>query len=327
MLARACRRGLSRFEDGQLQRCVLIDDGGLLTEEWNRLNERCYDSISVQQTASGFSHAPRADIRRIDVARSAGKRFFEAKIIATGVLGKVVLLDVLRDTRSVGVVGMGYVGRQIAAELLRRGKTVYTYDKKQERTLEGCVCVGHWSECVQRADFIFGCTGSNFMKNSGLHWLRGGGAKHLVSMSSRDIEFQGLLRYGEGVERSDRFGLIKAFYRGAGPFLIMNGGFPINFDRDKEWESDDAISLTRALVLLGALQSLYLDAAVPNTAIEKLSLLSQHVLVKTWLKRRLKACTDYGVEQRDFDNSAWWYQKSGGGEYKGDLMYEAASLH
>ena len=106
----------------------------------------------------------------------------------------------------------------------------------------------------------------------------------------------------------------------------MNGGFPINFDRDKEWESDEAISLTRALVLLGALQSLYLDAAVPNTAIEKLSLLSQHVLVKTWLKRRLKACTDYGVEQRDFDNSAWWYQKSGGAEYKGDRMYEAASL-
>ena len=36
MLARACRRGLSRFEGGQFQRCVLIDDGGLLTEEWDR---------------------------------------------------------------------------------------------------------------------------------------------------------------------------------------------------------------------------------------------------------------------------------------------------
>ena len=221
---------------------------------------------------------------------------------------------------------MGYVGRQIAAELLRRGKTVYTYDKKPGRMLEGCVRVEHWSECVQRADFIFGCTGSDFMQRSGLRWLSGAGAKHLVSMSSRDIEFQELLRNGERVERDSRFGLIKAFYRGAGPFLIMNGGFPINFDRDKEWESDEAISLTRALVLLGALQSLYLDAAVPNTAIEKLSLLSQHVLVKTWLKRRLKACTDYGVEQRDFDNSAWWYRKSGGAEYKGDLMYGEPDL-
>ena len=320
MLERACRRGLMRFEGGLYRRCILIDDGGLLSDAWSRLNRERHESISVQQTASGFfSSVPRAPtpIRRVDVARSAAKRFFEAKIIAAGVFGKVKLLHVLRDTRSVGVVGVGYVGRQIAAELLRRGKIIYTYDKRPEQTVAGCLRVEHWSECIHRADFIFGCTGSDFMR-SGLRWLKGAGSKHLVSLSSRDIEFQELLRNGEKIERTDRFGLIKASHRGAGPFLIMNGGFPINFDRQEEWESDEAISLTRALVLLGALQSLYLDADVPKAAIEKLSLLSQKVLVSRWLERRLKACAEYGVTQEDFDDETWWYGNSGGTEYKGN---------
>lgn len=325
LLRKACRLGLRRFESGLYQRCVLIDDGGLLTEEWNRHNEAQHDSISVQQTSSGFSRAPHVHVRRVDVARSAAKRFFEAKIIAAGVFRKVTFLHVLRDLRSVGVVGVGYVGRQIAEELLKRGKTIYTYDKKPERTVEGCQRVEHWSECIQRAEFLFGCTGTDFMR-SGLRWLRGGGQKHLVSLSSRDIEFQELLRNGQPIERTDRFGLIKVSHRGAGPFLIMNGGFPVNFDREKEWESDEAISLTRALVLLGALQSLYLDADVPKAAIEKLSLLSQKVLVRRWLERRLKTCADYGVRQEDFDNETWWYRNSGGNEYKGDLMEDGRPI-
>ncbi len=317
MLRKACRRGLALFESGRCQRCVLIDDGGLLTEEWNRLNEKGYDTISVQQTASGFSRAPHVPVRRVDVARSAAKRFFEAKIIAAGVFRKVKELHVLRETKNVGVVGMGYVGRAIATELARRGKTVYAYDKRPGRTVLGCQNVAHWSDCIRNADFIFGCTGTDFMGQSGLRWLGAVGEKHLASLSSRDIEFQGLLRHGHPLERAGKFGLVKVSYRGAGPFLIMNGGFPVNFDREAEWESDEAISLTRGLVLLGALQSLYHDAEVPKTATEKLSLASQKALVRLWLDRRVKSSGEYGVEPADFEDEAWWYRNSGGAEYKG----------
>jgi hypothetical protein len=326
MLRRACRRGLVLFESGRCQRCVLIDDGGLLTEEWNQLNEKAYDTISVQQTASGFSRAPHVPVRRVDVARSAAKRFFEAKIIATGVFRKVKELHVLRDTKDVGVVGMGYVGRAIAAELVRRGKTVYTYDKKPGRTVQGGQSVEHWSDCIKNADFIFGCTGSDFMGQSGLRWLGTVDQKHLASLSSRDVEFQGLLQHGDPIERAGKFGLIKVSYRGAGPFLIMNGGFPVNFDRQAEWENDEAISLTRGLVLLGALQSLYHDAEVPNTATEKLSLLSQKALVRRWLDRRVKSSREYGVEPADFEDESWWYGNSGGAEYKGHWTVEARPL-
>jgi hypothetical protein len=326
MLRRACRRGLVLFESGRWQRCVLIDDGGLLTDEWNRLNEKGYDTISVQQTASGFSRAPHIPVRRVDVARSAAKRFFEAKIIAAGVFRKVKELHVLRDTKDVGVVGMGYVGRAVATELVKRGKTVYTYDKKPGRMVQGCQTVGHWSDCIKNADFIFGCTGMDFMGQAGLRWLGTVGQKHLASLSSRDIEFQGLLRHGQPLKKAGKFGLIKAFYRGAGPFLIMNGGFPVNFDRQAEWESDEAISLTRGLVLLGALQSLYHEADVPNTATEKLSLSSQKALVRRWLDRRLKSPGEYGVGQADFEDETWWYRNSGGAEYKGDWTAEAGPL-
>ena len=317
MLQRACRRGLALFESGRCRRCVLIDDGGLLTEEWNRLNEKGYDTISVQQTASGFSRAPHVPVRRVDVARSAAKRFFEAKIIAAGVFRKVRELHVLRETKNVGVVGMGYVGRAIAAELARRGKTVYAYDKTPGRTTPGCQNVAHWSDCIRNAGFIFGCTGTDFMGQSGLRWLDAVGEKHLASLSSRDVEFQGLLRHGRPLERDGKFGLVKASYRDSGPFLIMNGGFPVNFDREAEWESDEAISLTRGLVLLGALQALYHDAEVPNTATEKLSLASQKALVRRWLDRRVKSSGEYGVGPADFEDEGWWYRNSGGAEYKG----------
>jgi hypothetical protein len=323
ILERACRRGLTRFADGS-QRCVLIDDGGMLTDVWHRLNPEGRQTISVQQTASGIWRSPNISLRRVDVARSAAKRFFEASIIAAGVLERVKHLHVLRDSRSVGVIGMGYVGRQIAGELLRRGKTIYTYDMKPEQTLKGCESTGHWSDCFQQAAFIFGCTGADFMKKSGLGWVRGVGERHLVSLSSRDIEFQELLRNGEGTEQNGKFGLIKTSYRGAGPFVIMNGGFPINFDRQAEWESEEAISLTRALVLLGALQTLYLDADVPNSAVEKLSLSSQRILVETWLEHRMKPCTAYGVTKSDFANKEWWHTNSGGSEYKGKWMSQEA---
>ena len=347
MLRKACQRALTRFEEGPYRRCVLIDDGGLLTLEWSLQSRGRYQSISVQQTASGFarplthliadqpdgaearasesSRARYVPIRRIDVARSAAKRFFEARIIAAGVFEKVKLLHVLRDMRSVGVVGVGYVGRQIACELRRKGKTVYTYDKNPNRRVKGCLPVGHWSECMERADFIFGCTGRDFMRD-GLRWLGEVGPKHLVSLSSRDVEFQELLRQGAPIEKHGKFGLIKVSYRNAGPFLVMNGGFPINFDREAEWETDEAISLTRALVLVGVLQSLYLDAEVPNTAIEKLSLLSQNVLMRTWLQRRDKACEDYDVSRGEFEDKSWWYRNSGGSEYKGNWMDAAPSM-
>jgi hypothetical protein len=97
----------------------------------------------------------------------------------------------------------------------------------------------------------------------------------------------------------------------------LNGGFPVNFDRETEWEGN-ALNLTRALVALGALQSLYHAADVPNTAIEKLSLASQYILVDIWLRQRMKACDDYGVTTNEFKDKKWWYQFSGGSEYKGE---------
>ena len=106
-------------------------------------------------------------------------------------------------------------------------------------------------------------------------------------------------------------------WKGTGPFVVLNGGFPINFDREREWEDESEISLTRALVLLGVVQALCLPARRPTKANEKLALKCQQVLVATWLKRRNKTCADYGVSEGDFYDMRWWFRESRGSEYKG----------
>jgi hypothetical protein len=326
-LSQACELGALLYRNRFAKRCILVDDGGALTESWWRFHqgERYLDTISVQQTSSGwFEHRFReAMIRRVNVAGSAAKRLFESRIIVSGVLRKVASLHILRDFRRVAVVGVGNVGKALAHELFKRQKIVTTFDKQLDREVHGCERAVDWTACVKQADVIFGCTGRDFMDDK-LHYLESVGAKHFISLSSRDVEFRSLLT-SPAARRDRRFGGVVVRWKGAGPFVVLNGGFPINFDREREWEDESEIGLTRALVLLGVVQALCLPARRPTKANEKLALKCQQILVKTWLKRRNKTCADYEISERDFYDMRWWFRESRGSEYKGKETSQTAA--
>lgn len=319
-LKSGCRSAVSACNDiikkGRKPRLVLVDDGGMLTETWWRhFRTRDFDVVSVQQTASGTRrYPPPAEVAKIDVARSAAKRHFEAKIIAAGVLKKVADLDVLKASKRIGIVGVGALGGALAEDLASQGRHVNLYDLKRDyskprksaRYLKLPLLL---NDC----DLVFGCTGRNFLKLSLLQRIRENHSIQFVSCSSRDTEFLDLLRFGEINPQTvcGGYGRFEIRMPGTKPHFLENGGFPINFDRKVELEKPNEIALTRALVLAGIFQALCVKIKEPRKDLLKLSPSIQMALVRQWLQMTGKHATEFGVTA-DIDSLEWWEKFSSG---------------
>jgi hypothetical protein len=317
VLERAVFKAKRKCEAG-IDRCILVDDGGLLTDMWwrNKLNRPNLDAISIQQTASGlFSNRLHSEVRRINVARSAAKRFFESKIIVSGVLRKVEQLQVLKDHHKIGIIGLGSLGTKLGLELCANGHKVYTYDHVSTKNVSGSQREESWQECISKADVIFGCTGHNFMHHFPSFINGTKRQKKLISLSSRDVEFQSLLKESTLYEHLVNFDDLKMRTALPLPHVIYNGGFPINFDRQVEWERENEICLTRALVLQGILQALCVKRIHNPNRIEKLAAVAQRELVRTWLEMNKQDCNDYEISEKNFNNLHWWFKASKGQEF------------
>ena len=325
LLESACSFAFSLTEDKDILRFILVDDGGFLTSIWHQHQspKTQYDVISVQQTASGFyPYRLWPKVRRIDVARCAAKKNFEARIIVDGAMRKVLSLHILKKIKKVGVVGIGALGQKLSDRLsARKDMEVFTYDRGPYTYHKDSNVCDSWLECVQQSELIFGCTGHNFMhqKLNILKRINDNKARHLISLSSRDVEFQTLLLESkENIIRS-QYSMFKINPFSSSAYYIYNGGFPINFDRQQEWETSAEISLTRALVLIGVLQALHVPFNHDPTIVEKLALLAQKQLVKKWLLCRGVKSKEYSVSEEQFDNTLWWHLNSGGDRYLGSF--------
>lgn len=298
------------------QRVVLVDDGGLLSKHWYKLHSQtlAIPAVSVQQTASGIKRSnDEAPIIKVDVARSAAKRCFEAHIIVAGVLDRIRHLPDLPSMRRVGVLGVGAIGARLAQTLVNQNKRVFTLDVDETRSVPKATACKSVEEFLGQSDFVFGCTGRNALRFNPL--LVGGRMIHAVSCSSRDIEFKYVLDHcSDAVRRrvhekpSEAFSRITVHLKNGPTFAIENGGFPINFDRQHEWEDETQISLTRALVLLGILQSLTFGTSqiVDHSPWYQLNAFAQRELVRCWLTEQKTNAMKFGVRQDEFDDLDWW---------------------
>ena len=73
----------------------------------------------------------------------------------------------------------------------------------------------------------------------------------LVSASSRDVEFHTLLKTPCAKRRDAGFGIVDVTAPGGAIQRVLNGGYPVNFDRRREWESAREMVLTRLLLFAG----------------------------------------------------------------------------
>jgi hypothetical protein len=296
-------------------RAILLDDGGSLTEFWykHQLHDKI-QTVSIQQTTSGIYRRPTGDkkIMKIDVAGSAAKRWFESWVIATGVARKLSQIQCQLAGHRIGIIGYGAIGKAVANAMMAYTDEIHVYDTALDVRVEKFKNTSSLESLITKSDFIFGCTGRNCFARAEQILTRVEGSLTLASCSSRDVEFLALL-HACAQPPDDAFGDIEL--RAGNLHKVLNGGFPINFDRVQEFETEDEISLTRALILAGVLQGLgRIKPSEYETNIIPLEWRAQKLAAEVWLRLSNKTFRSFGVTEADFSNRKWWESESLGSD-------------
>lgn len=252
-------------------RTLLLDEGGGLHRA---LPMHVTDDVAgVEQTS--FGARARWKCPMVLVCRSAAKLLFESQIIARGIVRKLESLRRL-DCGPVGIIGLGAIGSAVARALLSRGIPVMASETQSTPADLKAYCVPV-HELLIRCRTILGCTGKDCLGDVTLDRLTG--RRTFISCSSSNIEFLSLLnRLPAGSAYGDRRGGI-----GALQVEVLNGGYPINFDRQNEWERFEEILLTRMLVLEGLKQADSLIGGRPRGVMLDPAL--QLRVLETWLEQ------------------------------------------
>lgn len=331
-----CRLGYKQATDLARQRrkgrVILVDDGGALTRQWLRSRERRYsiDTISIQQTRSGVAVlGEKPAIPVINVAQSAAKRRFESHYIAKAIVKKTQKLGYIKPDRSIGVFGLGMIGRAVAKALLGQGHEIHVCDERASPDEDD---IDYWHRLreassrknfVNSCDLIFGATSADWLRDDWVPRQRIATEKVLVSCSSRDREFHYVLRQPKAyrVDDEDRYTAYNSYadvlwhpLSGQKPFRLLNGGFPINFDRQREWEPFEDIALTRVLVLAAVVQGICTDLASTPIDYIQLDAYVQRKVTQGWMSLCNKTARSFFLEESSLRDVKWWIKASEGVE-------------
>ena len=298
-------------------RVVLVDDGGLLTDAWTNIcNGENTDTVSVQQTASGmYDRNGRTPIPYINVAQCAAKRWFESKIIATGLLSKVNAIDEIDYSKRLGVAGFGAVGSALVDLLVKRSVRLNVHDVTNRHipAVKKFRYISDQKAFLKDSDIIFGCVGRDWIDSASIRGLSG--EKLFISCSSRDVEFGQVFRNFELYPTShSQFSDLTV--TNDGQKTILNAGFPINFDREVEYEKLSEIVITRALILAAVIQARCVRPGAYSQSI-KLSCVIQKQIVSEWLRQysSSRGFEQFGVSEKSFNSIEWWHAESKGKRY------------
>lgn len=228
---------------------LVIDEGGVLHAGVAELG---VNVVGVEQTSNGVLESWTYPV--VLVCRSAAKLLFESQIIAIGITRKLKQLGLLGGNRHFLVLGMGALGSALKERLGSIGELVVGYDL----SINNRANARDRTSLLSQADVILGCSGSKSIHVEDLSNLKEGCI--LASCSSKQVEFQSLL----SLVSAKHLFADRKLEGPNGNVFVLNGGFPINFDRKIEWERPEEIWLTRQLMLAGvrqALQSSCFEAA------------------------------------------------------------------
>jgi lactate dehydrogenase-like 2-hydroxyacid dehydrogenase len=170
--------------DQNVRTVIVLDDGGYALRTIPDTIVRRYDVVAIEQTTSGLAIAsgPRY-VRRINVAASAAKKKLESDVIARSIVDGMA--DLLSDSGSVGINGLGNVGRALANTLVGRAKAIHFNDRHGPnlRQPDGVRRCNGLRDLCASTSLIIGCTGTDVF--DGADWLGELGKKLiLVSASS-----------------------------------------------------------------------------------------------------------------------------------------------
>ena len=294
---------------------VVVDDGGHCITRIPTKLIRAFQVVGVEQTTSGlrlFRRKPSVPV--VSVASAAVKKHVEAPLVAETVIRR---LEALRpkfvEQSDFGVVGLGNIGRAVAADLIRLGKNVFVFDHDPvaQRATKGTVGCTSLRQLIEYSDVVLGCTGTDLPVRTILRrWCRG--EKLLVSCSSENCEFRSLIR-DYYVYNEEAFSVYDAdipVKYGSCEVRVLCGGFPINFDHSPQSVPDDDIQVTRALLLGAIIQSLLCHS---TAGLYRLDATLQQRITALWFHYCPWRAATYDAALRShLDDPAWIESESEG---------------
>ena len=237
-----------------IKKIVVVSDGvnTLLSIPWDDLHN--VEITAVEQTQSGIERTRMLGGMVppiVNVAESDAKKKEEAVFIGISTVDKIAQLQLLDRKKKFGVIGYGSIGNASVKRLIDLGEDVTVYETNQH--VPGKITtVNSLEELVQQTDIIIGTTGTDVLRGTYIERLQG--HKTFISASSGNIEFSYLFDLIKHYPTT--FEDITQYINDHLKITIMNGGYPINFDRVREWESKEDIALTRTLMYAGFIQAL-----------------------------------------------------------------------
>ena len=299
-----------------VRKVVVLDEGGWLTRvlpQWNIASS--YEIVAIEHTMYGVFGTPAGarSYPTVMMAASSAKTRFESSVIADGIVDRLQNTIKGLSGLDVGIIGIGNLGHAVARSLHTHGiSRLSGYDIVASRgaRIRFLTRVSHISELVTNCNVILGCTGRDALNPSGaLHSV--GDQKWLASCSSGNIEFLRVVRELASRNPKFRFDPFRDFRGRIGEreIVLLNGGFPVNFDRAVEYERPSLIQLTRELTFASIMQAaLCVDGGCSPEAVmldpEVQSLLIEEWLVGAEARALFPNWSPHSVE--------WWQRHSGG---------------
>lgn len=253
---------------------ILLDEGGYLHDSVpSELSSN--DIVGIEQTTYGLKKLLNVSTQRfstINVAGSFIKTSIEPALVAHKIVEELNNFGIDNEVK-IGIIGMGNIGKAIYHRLRNQGYRLTNYDNEKRNLID---------DVVVQSDVIIGATGVDISKPK---WISNLTNKTYVSVSSADIEFNAIIR--NAIEQ-DPFMTINLSNQNR----VIRGGFPINFNQERQSVKSEHIQLTRALLLTGFCQSI--DALnrsyVPG--IIELDNLIQRMILEKWRMRTDKSEID-----------------------------------
>lgn len=266
----------------KIEKILILDDGGdiWLSIPWNELHGiRIAGAEQTQRGITRIIHTTAQLPPVVSVATSGIKKIIEPLFIGLSVVDQLTASNTITMKQRIGIIGLGSIGNAILAALTAAGYVVEVYDAGDSNTSTKSSLDTLINDC----DVIIGTTGTDALKGIALERIHG--TKVLISASSADVEFSSLLRFAS--PSTSPFDTITIAIHDGCTMNILNGGYPINFDRKKNATPDDDIVLTRCLLYIGLMQAAeLLEKDCAQSGIYSLDIESQRKTLHAWIQNK-----------------------------------------
>ena len=259
-----------------IKKIIILDDGGTLLTTYQKTPIKGYPVVGIEQTSSGYEKIKKHEVKIpiINVARSMAKLEYESPIIADLIVQKIKEKFIFwrNDAKKILIIGNGYIGQAIKKEIQRENNFIKIFDKKKSITE---LQEEKFVQELSSFDLIIGCTGFTSIPRNLHNKLKNNAI--LVSASSSDREFDAIaLRMKKSVSTNCHQD-VKVCGK-----LLINSGFPINFDGGFHSVIPEYIQFTRSLLASAIIQSVELNENIYHWIID-LDFEDQRNIIKEFL--------------------------------------------